>query len=267
MPWIALLLLAAPPRFAPAVTPETPLEEARRLLDEELDFTGASVRLEALLARRTSSRTTRIAALDLLAICQVALGRPDEAERTYLELLELAPDFDVVATRGPKVRGPFLAARRAFERRRPELYPPSVAQVGDQIWLIGHIRDPEGLLGEILLHARFDDGSPTTTAMQRRDGTYEMALALPRTARRFAWSIEARARADWRIAVTEKRALSILPPAPPAPFVEPPATAWYERWWVWTIVGGVAVAGASGAAVVAFEGERDDGLLGRIKVR
>ena len=35
------------------------------------------------------------------------------------------------------------------------------------------------------------------------------------------------------------------PPSPPPPVVQPEGSAWYESWWFWTIVGGVALAGTA----------------------
>jgi tetratricopeptide (TPR) repeat protein len=56
--------------------------------------------------------------------------------------------------------------------------------------------------------------------------------------------------------------LPLLPPAPPPVAANPPRAPLYKKWWLWTIVAGVAVATATAISVVASR--NDEGPRGSL---
>jgi len=72
--------------------------------------------------------------------------------------------------------------------------------------------------------------------------------------------------ADLVAAALPRRSVSpvIAEPAQPRRSVQAPATPWYKRWWVWTLVGVVVVGGAT-AGVIAATRDGSDGYTVRFQ--
>jgi tetratricopeptide (TPR) repeat protein len=120
--------------------------------------------------------------------------------------------------------------------------------------------DVERLIAEMQAAQRDEDARRAADAeRRRREEDAARAAADARLATEARVAADARLAAELRAA--NERAAAGAPARPSRPF--------YKKWWFWTIVGGVAVAGAT-AAVVATVGDRGvvpAGNLGTIDAR
>lgn len=243
----ALLLLCAWPLVA--VAQENPyLEDARRLYASQR-FGLARERLE--LARQVPSddRAQKEQVLDLLARCYIAEGQRGEAQRAYVELLELSANWAPEADVSPKIRD-------VYELARAQSFPPGYVALqvepdGNRASRIKLV-DPWRRVRALLL-------KEGPRSERRAPESFRVGLAI--NAREPAWSVDALAEDGavlqrWSSAPQAAPELSpsvvpgsaTLPPAAPEP-ARAEASAPGRRWAAW-LVAGLSVSAGVGAGVM-----------------
>lgn len=154
----AALLLSAQPS-------NTWLEEARALI-AQLKFGEAFERLEVARQVPGLDAPAKQAILEWMAYCQVAEGKRDDAERTFIALLEL----DASAELSGEVSSPKVS--EAFEAARRKHFPPDYVKLTEAPAPVGRAQlelvDPWKKVSRVVLHQRRDAGE---WAEQPLDGT------------------------------------------------------------------------------------------------
>jgi hypothetical protein len=213
---------------------------------------------------------------ELLAEAYVVRGRAAArmndmlgAEAQFRRALELRPSAELTDATPPEA-APFEAARRSMQGGGLRLVQAPIGEVpaGKPAALSVTVEgDSEKMISTLELgYRRGDAGAFVTTRVPNA-----AALAIP------AAALTAGARVDYYVraldahggVLAESGAPTLpfrLQVAAPAPLIAagggaPGAreTPWYKRWWVWTLVGAVAL-GGGGAALYAGTRKSGDGL-------
>jgi hypothetical protein len=190
-----------------------------------------------------------------LAIAYAYLGKTEESEKSFAFMLALDPGRSISYTLSPKVTFPFERARAAVQKVGApaiDIRWPSELSVGDKLPLdIEVVADPNAFLVGATLFSRMKGEASwrTTDLVLPKVGTtkrvwlttddpgHASSMELYLIARDekgdevYAWSSDLRPREielGW----------------------EPPEH-WYGKWWFWTIVAGVVVAGTAGGVLAA----------------
>lgn len=259
-----------------------------------LDFEGALEHAEQALrcAGNTTGDLVRIHALR--ALCLISIGRQEEAERAFTAVLSLDPAFRLGPDVSPRYSQPFS---RLLDRGVPPLEvdvaPPGEATAGRPLRVrVRLVHDPARLADHLLLHLRRGGEDARRTLrldlVRGKRLRFELPADLVEQPGLLAWYAEVRDRHGGLLAMKgdaehplrlqlrpEPKPVASAAAVPPAVATAPgpkdpsphqaegdaDAGAWYERWWVWALIGGAAVAVAAGttAGVLAA----DDGASRR----
>jgi hypothetical protein len=258
------------------------IEEATNAFST-LDFEGALSNLDE--ARRIKGNTPQdlVRIYSLRAKCLISLGREEEALKAFTAALSIDPAFRLSPDASPRFAEPFQKLLgQGVAALDVEVAPPDEVVVGEPVLVtVRVVSDPAGISDNLRLKYR--------RAKKKYSG---LKVRLVRGKRmRFylgpsVWKAEGLQAIEWygeirdrfggllarkgdashplKIVVKKKPiAVPVLPP-PPVPVAKPeekkppPPPAWYERWWVWAIVGGVAVAAGTTAGILATSGDEPD---------
>lgn len=187
----AALVLAAQPSNAW-------LDDARGLV-AQLKFSEALAQLEVARTVPGLDVPTQQAINELTAYCQVAEGRRDDAERTFIAMFELDPRVQLSKdAASPKVLELFAAAKKKH-------FPPDYVRLTEQPSPVGRAQlalvDPWRLVRDVVLHTRRDEGEWAQQPLDEDDGAhFAFALVVP-VGGQLEWFVEARG-ADEVVLVT-----------------------------------------------------------------
>jgi hypothetical protein len=246
---LALLAAAA----VMAQTQNTYLDEGKRLFNE-LKYADAIVQLQVARQVPGLSDAQTVEVLDLLARSQVAEGRRADAEKSYGDLLLLAPSFTPDRSLSPKILEAFDAAKaRVFPKDYFKLEPvasaPGIARL--------RIIDPWSRAGAFELDSRLE-GDPAwqLDVVTPQDGVLTLKLEAP-PLRTLEWYVVARSAAGDIVggfgSSHEPQRLAVpAVNAAQTPIVATPSTPRLQRPFVWILAGAAVVAAAVGALFQVF---------------
>ncbi len=255
---ISLLLAVASPEDAQ-------IKEARRLIEREVAFVKGRAVLQRLLRRKALSPQVRAQALELLGHAQIALRETDDAQESYLALLGLRPEFRPDPLASPFVHRVFKKELLQHRARAPALQEVSAVAEPGGARIGGRLKDPAALVSALHLYTRIL-GQPRFQGerMKLNVGTFDKRLEMPQGGR-LEFYLEGVTAAEARIVfegdAQNPRTLILQPVQESATEVAVAPAAWYQKWWVWTIVG-AAVVGGSVTAVILTLPSNDFGTGG-----
>jgi tetratricopeptide (TPR) repeat protein len=227
----------------------------------DLDFEKALGVLQKAFMEQGNTRAQLIRVYHLSGLCLGSLGRYADAEDSFSRLLTLDPGFRLGADVSPRIRKPFnQLVQKKMPRLGIRLVPPGHAQLGQSLTFAAEVvADPVGMIEGVRVFFRRGDAGKFSSVHSALAGEGEQVISVPAA----AWEGHGKGDKLHWYAVVEGAKQSRLqefgdaahPSAlevsekPPEGIAAAGETAWYERWWVWAIVGGV-VAGATATAVV-----------------
>ena len=227
----------------------------------DLDFEKALVALQKAFQVPGNSRAQLIRMYHLSGLCLSSLGRYKAAEDSFSRLLVLDPSARLGADVSPRIRKPFnQLVQKNMPRLNVRLVPPAYAQLGRPLTFGAEVvADPVDMITGVHIFFRRGAGGKFSSVRSLLKGKGEQPLNVPAT----AWEGDGKGEKIFWYAVVEGASQSRLqefgdaahPSAleisekSPEEIAAAGETAWYEHWWVWAIIGGVA-AGATATAVV-----------------
>jgi hypothetical protein len=247
-----------------------------------LDFEGALSKLDE--AQKTKGNTPQdlVRIYSLRAKCLISLGREDDAVQAFTAALSIDPAFRLSPDASPRFAEPFQKLLgQGVAALKVDVSPPDEVVVGDPVLVTVQVTaDPAGISDNLRL--RYRRGQKKYSALKvRLIRGKRSRFYLPPS----VWKAEGLQAVEWyceirdrhggllvrkgdaghplKIVVKRKQiAVPVLPPpvliAKPEEKKPPPPPAWYEHWWVWAIVGGVAVAAGTTAGILATSGAEPD---------
>jgi len=236
----------------------------------DLDFEKALGVLQKAFLEQGNTRAQLIRIYHLSGLCLGSLGRYADAEDSFSRLLALDPGFRLGTNVSPRVRKPFnQLVQKKMPRLSARLVPPTHAQLGKPLIFGAEvIADPAGMIEGVRVFFRRGDAGKFSSVHSPLTREGEQLVTIPCS----AWESHGKGDQIRWYAVVEGVNLSRLqefgdaahPSAlevaekPPQETAAAGETSWYERWWVWAIVGGV-VAGATATAVVLTSDQTPSG--------
>jgi tetratricopeptide (TPR) repeat protein len=231
----------------------------------DLDFEKALSALQKAFQAQGNTRAQLVRMYHLSGLCLSSLGRYKAAEDSFSRLLVLDPSFRLGADVSPRVRKPFnQLVKKNMPRLNVRLVPPAYAQL-DQPLTFGAevVADPVGMITGVHIFFRRGPSGKFSSVRTPLKGKGERPLVVPAT----AWEGDGNGEKIFWYAVVEGANQSRLQefgdaahPSTLAVWEKSPEeiaaageTAWYERWWVWAIIGGVAAGAAATAVVLATD--------------
>ncbi len=231
---------------------------------EALEYEQALQTLSAALVRPGNTPVERETIFRLLGLTYLSIGKQDEAEGAFLNLLALEPDFHLGSDVSPRFRQFFDQVRQRWEAQgRPGLPPPAPVTIehrspaqavrGHGVTLRASVDDPGHRVAHLVLAYR--QGS---RSVFRRIDTHaeagQRAATIPGTDVRpplVEYYFEALDNTGLPIASRGDVAapLRIAVPAPSSDSI-------FAKWWFWT---GLAVLVAGGVTATYFLTRNNDG--------
>lgn len=265
---VSLTLLASPglTRAATASFPANPhIAQAQGALDEG-DLDKAAAELQRALSQPDNPDDALVEIYRLQGIVALYKGNRPEARRALEKLFQVRPDYEVSRGAPPKIRELFAEVQADVRAHRVkpatlEFVPLTALVAGGPVGLQAQVTDlPSG--GRTRFFYR-RSGSEAFSSLELKGHGREVAGVLPASelptadapfsieyyvevddaaGRRLAGKGDALTPLTVRVRAAETGAEVT---ARPAELVEEPH--WYERWYVWTAVGVVAVGAGAGA--------------------
>jgi tetratricopeptide (TPR) repeat protein len=227
----------------------------------DLDFEKALGVLQKAFQAQGNTRAQLIRIYHLSGLCLGSLGRYADAEDSFSRLLTLDPGFRLGTDVSPRVRKPFnQLVQKKIPRLGVRLVPPTHAQLGQPLTFVAEVvADPVGMIEGVRVFFRRGDAGKFSSVHSSLTGEGEQLVTVPST----AWEGHGKGDQIRWYAVVEGMKQSRLQEfsdaahpstlevveKSPEEIAAAGETAWYERWWVWALIGGV-VAGATTTAVV-----------------
>jgi tetratricopeptide (TPR) repeat protein len=267
------------------------IEEATNAFST-LDFEGALSSLDEAQRIKGNTPQDLVRIYSLRAKCLISLGREDDAQKAFTAALSIDPAFRLSPDASPRFAEPFQKLLdQGVAALDVEVAPPDEVVVGEPVLVtVRVLADPAGISDK--LRIRYRHGKKKYSAFKvRLSRGKRMRFYLPPSVwkteglqaiewygeihDRFGGLLARKGDADHPLRITVKKkviAAPVLPP-PPVPIAKPeekkppPPPAWYERWWVWAIVGGVAVAAGTTAGILATSGDEPDHRTFSIEIR
>lgn len=223
---------------------------------EDLEYAKAIDLLNRALTE-TLTREERIVTYKTLAFSHVALGHPDSAREAFVELLRIAPTFDLDRTISLRVRAVFEEARSkvamsgedvAGGEKLPQVMPtiePRKPRAGRSVTFSLVYRAAAAQKLQLFYRQR---GQPAFSRgiADIKDGRFELVVpgsevATPGLEYYLVLLDEAGAPVAGAGSLVEPRLLAVQEPSKPV----------YRRPWVWGLIGGILAAGAIAGGVAA----------------
>lgn len=227
----------------------------------DLDFEKALGVLQNAFLEQGNTRAQLIRIYHLSGLCLGSLGRYADAEDSFGRLLALDPGFRLGADVAPRIRKPFnQLVEKKMPRLSVRLVSPARAQLGQSLTFVAEVvADPVGMVEGVRVFFRRGDAGKFSSVHSSLTGEGEQLVTVPSTAweglgkgNQISWYavVEGakRSRLQEFSDAAHPSTLEVVE-TPPEEIAAAGETAWYERWWVWAIIGGV-VAGATATAVV-----------------
>jgi tetratricopeptide (TPR) repeat protein len=254
------LLLLAPSVAFPAAS--KPVEKARQLI-EEAEFEPALKVINEALGSPDNSDAVLVQLYELQGTAYLFLSKEDKARASFERLLQADPDHQLPKSTSNKIRSLFEQVRA--ERKPVKLTHATVttAKPGERLDVRAQISDvPQGAKTRLYYRRAGTEGySSTSFAAEGADYVAKVpAFELPVEDAEYAleYYLEVGDATGRRVAgvgdaLSPLRVRISAKAEPAAPTGPAPAVAqdesWYQKWWVWTIVGAVVVGAGVGAGV------------------
>ncbi|MGC4114373.1 MAG: hypothetical protein QM765_07125 [Myxococcales bacterium] len=264
------LLLAVPSLALGAAN--KPIDKARQLL-EEAEFEPALKIINDTLGSPDLSDAMLVQLYELQGTAYLFLGKEDKARASFERLLQADPDHQLPKSTSAKIRTLFEQVRA--ERKPVKLSHSAIATAtpGDRLDVRAQISDlPAGAKTRLYYRRAGTEGySSTSFAAEGSDFVAKIpAFELPEEDSEYAleYYLEVGDAGGRRVAgvgdaLSPLRVRISAKAEPAAPTTPAPAVAadeaWYQKWWVWTIVGVVVVGAGVGAGVALTQPK--DGTL------
>ncbi|MBN2496679.1 MAG: hypothetical protein JXR96_18965 [Deltaproteobacteria bacterium] len=258
-----VLVLGAPAARAAEATPQLVEQAAKSYA--ELDFEASLGLLDRALAKPGNTREQLVRIHHLRGLILGALGRYDEAGQAFARLLALSPSFRLGSDVAPRVRAPFDKLLSDPPRFRARVLPPAVALESQAlVFTVQITADSLGMARALRIFHRRGAGD-YSSANAPLSGRGEVRVSIPPQAWQggagasgpLAWYGQVLDEKQAQIEIFGDAMHPLLVDVSAAEQVgaAPAASeAWYEKWWVWTIVGGVVAAGTATAVVLGTRG-------------
>ena len=241
------------------------LVEKGRKLYLDTYFGEAITELDRALQLSPPERL-RVDAKFLLALCFFALGNEDRARTAFKEVLGLNADFALPEMTSPKVRAFFDEVRASF-RVIPKLShtPPQTIDASQGASFTVQIENMRPGY-EAMLHFRLREEGDysridlSATPEQKKIYTALIpgSLLLREEGYTLSYFIDVSDAAH--VALISLRSTESPFSVPVnVPIAQASTTPVYKKWWFWTIVGGVVLAGAATAVAVVLTQEPPTG--------
>jgi hypothetical protein len=278
-----LVAAALPGRASPGADADSLLAEAQQAFSG-LDFEGALKKLEQARALPGNLPAVLVRIFSLRAQCLISLGRGAEAERELVALLSLAPEYRLDADASPRFAEPFQKVLHSgVPPLRAGVRAPDRLAAGEPVVFSAQVfSDPADLARRLRFHYR-RHGDPVFARLEVgliRGAAVRVALPAD------AWPVDRKGALEWfgeilddfNAVLLQKgsadepmREWFVPPPVQVAPAaVAPPppqAPAWYQRWWVWALIGGAVAAVGGTLAAVELSGGGPDARDFSVRVR
>jgi tetratricopeptide (TPR) repeat protein len=255
------------------------IEEAANAFST-LDFEGALSSLDEAQRIKGNTPQDLVRIFALRAKCLISLGREDDAQKEFTAALSIDPSFRLSPDESPRFAEPFQKLLdQGVAPLEVDVKLPQEVVLGEPVMVtVEVVADPAGISEKLRLRHRRGKKKYSALKVRLIRGK-RLRFYLPPSVwkteglQTIEWYGEIRDRfggllarkgdADHPLKITVKKkviAAPVLPP-PPVPIARPeekkppPPPAWYERWWVWAIVGGVAVAAGTTAGILATSGD------------
>jgi tetratricopeptide (TPR) repeat protein len=231
----------------------------------DLDYEKALGTLQKAFQTPGNTRAQLVRMYHLSGLCLSSLGRYREAEDSFGRLLVLDPSFRLSADVSPRIREPFdRLVKKNMPRVNVRLVPPAYAQLGQPLTFGAEVvSDPMGMIEAVRVFFRRGEAGRFSSVRSPVEGPGEQ----PVNASAAAWEGDGKGKKVFWYAVAEGANRSRLqefgddahPSAlevsekSPEEIAAAGETAWYERWWVWAIIGGVAAAATTTAVVLTTQ--------------
>ncbi len=251
---VALLLASGASGRAGAA--DDRVEQADRLITEELRYKSGITLLERTLRDPDLTDADRIEAYRLLGVAYIARDKPQSAEAAFEALLALDPSYDLDPRLSPKIREVFERARSSVA---PRIRDVTALPEGRRVVVSARVEDPRGALVGVDLYARSGDAFERHL-MTRTEDRVEAVVEVPDLTRlRLDYYLVGRGEdADLATVADATSPLSVIVTRPAPPLTAPPPTAEpkpiYATWWFWTAAGVVVVGAVIGGVVIASSG-------------
>jgi tetratricopeptide (TPR) repeat protein len=228
----------------------------------EGDASDAVQVLDRVLAARGNSREVLLGGLTRRALLAGQQRQKQTAIDLFERVLAIDPGYLLPDGSDAPTRGAFEAAQKVMQGRRAlalSHVPPGEAHKGRAVRVQYSVdADPLGQVVEVALFYRAGEGaySMAHVLYEKQAGAIEIPAA-------FLSSLHGGSRVDYYLAALDDKenqlatsgsakepfVLSVAPDAAElaaaAARPEAPAAPLYKRWWLWTVVGGVAVVGVA----------------------
>lgn len=265
--WIFSSLFLALPAEAPAQQrgADALLEQATSKY-ADLDYEGSLRLLGEAMKVPGNTRLQLQRILHLMGTCFGSLGQYGPAQAAFERLLTLEPAFRLGSDASPRIRKPFdELVRRGVERLEIQPLPPARVEEGKPLAMIFKVAGNHlGLATGIRLWLRRGDSD----YRQHRvpvSGSGEYRIEIPP----HGWNLSAGGGPlSWYAVLSgdydstlqsvgdelHPQAIDVSAPAPVSALAAPEETRWYQRWWVWAIIGGVTLGAAAATTAVILGG-------------
>jgi tetratricopeptide (TPR) repeat protein len=252
---------------APALAADARIDQADRLIREELRYKAGITLLERALEDRDLGEADRVEAYRLLGVAYVARDKPQSAEAAFEALLAIDPSYTLDVRLSPKIRAVF---ERAQAKVAPRLVDVTAIPEGRRVVVSARIEDPRDALVAVELYARAGDEPFERHTMTRREDRAAAVVEVPSLSQlRLDYYLVGRSEDAALVTVADATApLSVVVARTAAPAVvtrpkptpeDPPI---YTRWWFWTAAAVVVAGAVVGGVVLASSGsDTPDGTL------
>jgi tetratricopeptide (TPR) repeat protein len=263
---LALAMVLSSPAGLWAASRTSLVDKARQLI-EEAEFDQAIRVINDALVQPDNSDAMLVSLYELQGTAYLYLGQADKARSAFEKLLQAAPDHQLPKGTSSKISKLFEKVRedqKANKVRPVKLSHEKItaARAGERLDVMAQITDLPGNAKARLYYRRAGTEAYSSTTFSAEGGgsfvAHVPAFELPTESGEYAleYFVEIADSGGRRLAgvgdslgpivAHVTRSSAERGPEPVAPAVT--SESWYQKWWVWTIVGVVA-AGAVGAAV------------------
>ncbi len=238
------------------------------------EFEQALAILAQASKRKANSKRQLVKLYHLMGLCFGTLGKTQAAQMSFARALALDPAFRLGSNVSPKIRRPF----EQLLRRHPKPLeirvkaPPFARSSKPLVMTVSVLSNPTGLAKSVKLGFRRGGTGKFSFVRTKLKGKKKKHISIPST----VWE----GGQGWKgptywFAIVEGSHGAVLQRIGDSltPYsievrgsddnskvtAAPTDSSWYEKWWVWTIVGGVVAAGATTAAVLASNPSEQSG--------
>ncbi len=236
------------------------------------EFEDALSILAEAVRHKGNSRSQLVKLYHLMGLCFGTLGKVHAAQMSFARALALDPSFRLGSNVSPKIRRPFVQLLGKHPkpldiRVKAPAYARSTKPL---VMTVAVLSNPTGLAKSVKIGFRRGGTGKFSFVRTKLKGKKKKRISIPST----VWE----GGQGWKgptywfavvegahAAVLQRIGDSLTPYSIDVRSLGDNSqklagakddSSWYEKWWVWTIIGGVVVAGGATAAVLASPSEQ-----------